>query len=348
MTPIDIAVAWAVATANDSSHGYDQQNRWSPDYDCSSFLITAWEEAGIPVKTNGATYTGNMCDAFIKSGFSDVTKQVNLSTGNGLQKGDILWVSGHTEMMCSSTQIVGATIAENGTIYADQTGDQTGQEIRIRDYYNKPWTRVLRHPSGSTDNLPVVSRGDVIASNAYLSLEQMKTNAIYIWQYLSSKGWSLNAVAGMLGNMQTESTINPNIWQNLDEGNTSLGYGLVQWTPATKLIEWCESNNLDYTDIDAQLERIIYEKDNNVQYIQTDTYPLSFDEFATSVLSPEYLAWTFLLNYERPAEQSQPDRATQARYWYDYLSNIDSSIIPQPSKKKKGLSLLMMYLATKR
>lgn len=34
--------AWAA----DNSHGYDQANRWGPDYDCSSAVISAWELAG--------------------------------------------------------------------------------------------------------------------------------------------------------------------------------------------------------------------------------------------------------------------------------------------------------------
>ena len=32
---VEEAVQWAIDTANDSSHGYDQGNRWGPDYDCS-------------------------------------------------------------------------------------------------------------------------------------------------------------------------------------------------------------------------------------------------------------------------------------------------------------------------
>ena len=49
---------------------------------------------------------------------------------------------------------------------------------------------------------------DYNSSNA-LNMSQMEINAIYIWRALSSKGWTLNAVAGMLGNMQSESAINP-------------------------------------------------------------------------------------------------------------------------------------------
>lgn len=147
---IDKAVEWAVGIANDDSHGYDQTSRWNPDYDCSSLIIQAWENAGVPVKTKGASYTGNMVSVFKKCGFSDVTSQVNLTTGEGLQKGDVVWKSGHVEMCSSSGYLVGAHINEKGTTTGGQKGDQTGKEINVRTYYNKPWTTVLRYTTGSS------------------------------------------------------------------------------------------------------------------------------------------------------------------------------------------------------
>ena len=56
MTVIESAVAWAIGTANNNAHGYSQANRWgNPDYDCSSFVITAYEQAGVHVKSHGNT-----------------------------------------------------------------------------------------------------------------------------------------------------------------------------------------------------------------------------------------------------------------------------------------------------
>ena len=69
MSQIETAIKWMEDTANDDSHGYDQINRWGPDYDCSSAVITAWQMAGVPVKSRGATYTGNMYGVFKKCGF---------------------------------------------------------------------------------------------------------------------------------------------------------------------------------------------------------------------------------------------------------------------------------------
>jgi hypothetical protein len=133
--------------ANNDKHGYSQKNRWgSPDYDCSSLVISVVNNSGIPVKKHGATYTGNMKQAFLKAGFKDVTDYVDLTNGNGLNKGDILLKSGsHTEIYIGCGLIVGATIDERGDIVGLKEGDQTGEEIRCRNYYNRPWGSVLRY-----------------------------------------------------------------------------------------------------------------------------------------------------------------------------------------------------------
>lgn len=74
------ATLYALEIANDDSHGYDQINRWgSPDYDCSSLVITVYDKAGVPVKAKGATYTGNMRDAFKRCGFIEVSDKVSCS-----------------------------------------------------------------------------------------------------------------------------------------------------------------------------------------------------------------------------------------------------------------------------
>ena len=146
---IEDAVEWAIGIANDDSHGYDQTNRWGPDYDCSSLIIQAWQNAGVPVKTQGASYTGNMYDAFIACGFIDVTSQVNLSSGSGVARGDVLLnIVNHTAMSIGNGQIVQASINEHGETTGGQTGDQTGREIYTRNYYNYPWDKVLRYPGG--------------------------------------------------------------------------------------------------------------------------------------------------------------------------------------------------------
>jgi hypothetical protein len=171
-----------------------------------------------------------------------------------------------------------------------------------------------------------------ISKNAYLILSEMQENANYIRGYLENEGWTLQAISGMLGNMQTESTINPGIWQNL-QVNVKNGFGLTQWTPATKLINWAKDEGLSYNGIDTQLQRILYEVPREgLQWIKTKAYPLSFEEFTHSEETPAYLAQAFLKNYERPKNQNQPKRSTQATYWYKWLSGEEPPTPPTPPK----------------
>ncbi len=156
MSNISEAVKYMVDIANSPKHGYNQWDRWGnpktvSDYDCSSLVISAYEAAGVPVKSKGATYTGNMYSVFLKCGFKDITKDINLATGKGLEAGDVLLNHEcHTAMMIDSKRLAQASIDERGDIKGGKPGDQTGQEINIRSYYSYPWNVVLRYPTLDT------------------------------------------------------------------------------------------------------------------------------------------------------------------------------------------------------
>ena len=180
----------------------------------------------------------------------------------------------------------------------------------------------------------------VISSNAYLTVAQMTGNAQYILNYLMARGWSKEAVCAMLGNMQSESTINPGIWQGLDSSRVDLGYGLVQWTPSTKYTSWATGRGYAIGDIDGQLERIIYEKDNSIQW-QKVTTTMTFAQFSTSTASVETLAELFELNYEQHAGSAQPARKTQARYWYNREGpDYDCSSFQYHGWKQGGIDMI--------
>lgn len=153
MTKTEKAIRQMETWAKDDSHGYDQDYRWGEkgDYDCSSAVIQAWQNAGVPVKSGGATYTGDMKNVFLKNGFKDITASVNRGTGTGLKRGDVLLNEAHhVAMYCGAGKEVEASINEKGTAHGGQPGDQTGKEFLIRSYRNYPWHCILRYAGDQT------------------------------------------------------------------------------------------------------------------------------------------------------------------------------------------------------
>lgn len=156
---VDEAIKWMIEIANDDTHGYDQTYRWGEygDYDCSSFVITAFENVGIPLKTNGATYTGDLKEVALRTDFTEIS----ISDWNDTSQfkiGDII-LNEHYHVACyiGNGQIVHASINELGTATGGTPGDQTGKEICIRDYYiySHGWDCVLRYKvSGSGGDIP--------------------------------------------------------------------------------------------------------------------------------------------------------------------------------------------------
>ena len=151
MTAAACAYDWAVKIASDQKHGYSQESRWGTpgivsDFDCSSLVISAYEQAGVPLKSKGATYTGNLREVALACGFEDVTKKVNLNTGAGLKKGDILMYHksgpiGHTALAGGDGKIVHA----RGQSYGSPSPGDQGSEIAVSAYYRGSWTTVLRY-----------------------------------------------------------------------------------------------------------------------------------------------------------------------------------------------------------
>ena len=156
---LEKAVQWAINIANDDSHGYSQENRWGPDYDCSSFVISALKNAGIDV--GNASYTGNMVDELSQRDFKCISWS---DTGgvSGLRRGDIIWRTGHTEMYIGNNQRVGAHDDEGH----EATGDYSGNEVSVVNCYNENWECILRYVGSSDvkDLYPVDSTYEFLKS----------------------------------------------------------------------------------------------------------------------------------------------------------------------------------------
>lgn len=171
--------------------------------------------------------------------------------------------------------------------------------------------------------------------NNYLTQSQIDTNAIWIYTYLriAPTNWtSLESICALLGNMQQESTVNPGLWENRAQGNRNGGYGLVQWTPASKYLDWAATEHIEPAYMDSNLKRLQYEMDNNLQWIKTPTFQISFAEFARN--SEEWtiprLVSCFMRCYERPSTAGEvlSQRIKYADHFYELLKG--EPVPPEP------------------
>lgn len=151
-----------------------------------------------------------------------------------------------------------------------------------------------------------------------------------VYDYFKAQGWTPNAIAGMLGNMMVESTVNPWLFEHhsLDWSNPSAietdngGMGLTQWTPCRKYYDWALLEQLDPQSGTSMCDRIKYEQDNNLQWSLDNILQYTWSDYVSSTQTPEMLARVFLWAYERPADPDVSQRQANARWCFDNIHGL--------------------------
>lgn len=191
---------------------------------------------------------------------------------------------------------------------------------------------------------------DSSSSSDILTWEEMKTNATYFFHYITLQypAWTKQAIAAMLGNIQSEGALNPAQWEYGKGKRPTSGYGLVQWTPSTKFTEWATSLGYALTAIGSQIERLEFERSSGIQYYKTAAYPETFTQFLASTKSADYLAAAWLYNYERPKDPAATvaKRKRQALVWYEFITGEAPEPPdpgPTPINLRKGMSFLYYH-----
>ena len=193
--------------------------------------------------------------------------------------------------------------------------------------------------------LPCTAYGEHAGS---LTWEQMRMNAEFIFKYLSNKGWSTKAICGLMGNIYKECKMNPAAWQKWED--TTMGYGLVQWTAARdKYLDYAgldfnSANNIALNNpqwlMNSQLEFFLDTLSAEWMTLGTDKYynklalsngnsgKLTSEEFTTSNYTSKDLALIFHACYERSGDgrNELEIRAAAAEKWYEYFSESNSEI----------------------
>lgn len=148
-----------------------------------------------------------------------------------------------------------------------------------------------------------------------------------IWDNLRSVGMTPSQAAGVMGNMQSESGFNPFIIQGSGTSQNpadagSGGYGLVQWTPGSKLIPYLHgqlpSVGTEIAALAAQLSGVGPSPEG------------AAGAALRAATDPMTAANVFGLQYERYAGPPQADRAAQAAAIFDKFNSYDEGGLLQP------------------
>ena len=180
-----------------------------------------------------------------------------------------------------------------------------------------------------------------ISTDTYLSQQHRNANARLVANYLLNLGWTQNAISGILGNMDVESSMNPALIEGrgvhtLIDNNTCLqipdgtGVGLVQWTGNTttppagqKLASFAIRYNKNWYDGDLQCFRLEREYDEDLQFQPGTVDGVYYDWqiYTTSTETPEQLAKVWQLLYEVGGSDTQT-RQQKARFYYNKLFRL--------------------------
>ncbi|MBQ8619063.1 MAG: hypothetical protein IJ418_16325 [Clostridia bacterium] len=188
-------------------------------------------------------------------------------------------------------------------------------------------------------------------------------NAEVIWKYLRSKGLNDFAVAGIMGNLRAESSLNPKNLQSsyerklgysddsytaaVDNGSYTnfvrdkAGYGLVQWaywSRKQKLLDYARATNKSIGDLDMQLDFMWNELQGYKSVMKKLSTAKSVSEASNAVLK----------GYEKPADQgtsAQEKRTSYGQAYFEKFACVDEE--PGTGKRKKTLwELAKQYLNT--
>lgn len=171
---------------------------------------------------------------------------------------------------------------------------------------------------------------------------ELENNATEFYGYFNSKGFTIESISGMLGNLQRESQINPGCKEKGGDG-----WGLIQWTPHTNLTNYASAQGSDWATGEIQTQLMWEEIINGYggQWIPKPAlgYRYTGDEFS-KLTDVSEACKAYLYERERAGVEALSNRLTYASNWYEYLTGVTPPTPPTPPAptKRKGMPVWMM------
>ena len=147
-----------------------------------------------------------------------------------------------------------------------------------------------------------------------------------VWWALIDAGYSAEAAAGVLGNIEAESGFN----EASIEGGSGAGFGLCQWTGGrrTQLESYAASKGVAPSDLDTQIEFLLAEITpgggaNGYAKYQLSSYNGYSASDWKNASTPEDAATAFCWTFERPGIPRMDVRTSAARRYYNQFKDAE-------------------------
>lgn len=182
-----------------------------------------------------------------------------------------------------------------------------------------------------------------VETNTYgaLTSDEIYANAVLTYYELRNLGFTPQAAAGVMGNIEHEGQFNPAQWQGGsaigDWYNTVVGYGMFQYTPGSKFYQnWAAlQSGFDINDADLNGPYQVRWLDANPSQFNGSSsqmagnahYGISYNDYK-NLTDPADAANVWLRSWERPLDPdaTQSARETSAVYWYnEAITNFPSN-----------------------
>lgn len=169
-----------------------------------------------------------------------------------------------------------------------------------------------------------------------------------VWWALIDAGYSAEAAAGVLGNIDAESGFN----QAIIEGGNGIGFGLCQWSfgRRTQLESYAASKGVSPSDLDTQIEFLLAEITPGGGANGYATYQLGSSNHGytaddwKNASSPEDAAEVFCWIFERPGIPRMDIRKSAARKYYDQFKNAQRPTTGGTTKLTQAADTVAKYL----
>lgn len=312
-------------------------------FDCVCLIkAVLWGWNGNTGKTyGGATYKANGVPDVSADGMIKLCSGVSTDFSK-IEPGEAVWTNGHIGVYIGNGLAIECTPAWKNKVQI------TACNCTKSGYNTRNWKK--------HGKLPYIAY-DVTEPETPVK-EENSTEKI-IWDFLLSKIGNAYGVAGLIGNLKSESALKPNNMQNsyerklgftdetytkaVDNGSyikfatDKVGYGLAQWTSSgrkKKLLDYAKNKGASIGDLNMQLEYLFSELSGSYKKV------LTVLKSATSV---QEASDAVLTKFECPANQSDGVKKARAKngteFYKKYVSSSNNTTTPTKSTKPSSVKV---------